>query len=78
MRTLFAGVLQVPPGHYLIATNGHVQLVRYWDFNYPTDTQNGQRRSDADIEGRVPFLDHHVVEVVGAAAPAAYFFERWL
>lgn len=35
MRTLFDGVFQVPPGHYLIATDKHLQLVPYWDFNYP-------------------------------------------
>ena len=35
MRTLFDGVFQVPPGHYLIATDKHIQLHQYWDFNYP-------------------------------------------
>ncbi len=34
-RTLFEGVYQVPPGHYLIASAGEVRLVRYWDFDYP-------------------------------------------
>jgi asparagine synthase (glutamine-hydrolysing) len=34
-RTLFHGVFQVPPGHYLIATDHHFQLNQYWDFNYP-------------------------------------------
>ena len=34
-RSLFEGVKQVPPGCYLQATNGHVRIVRYWDFNYP-------------------------------------------
>jgi asparagine synthase (glutamine-hydrolysing) len=34
-RTLYDGVSQVPPGHYLIATDRHVQLHQYWDFNYP-------------------------------------------
>ena len=34
-RTLFHGIQQVPPGHYLIATEGHVHLGSYWDFNYP-------------------------------------------
>ena len=33
-RTLFAGVYQVPPGHFLIATEGDLRLVRYWDFDY--------------------------------------------
>src|SRR6266478_4737058 len=35
MRTLFEGICQVPPGHYMIATDRHVQLSQYWDFNYP-------------------------------------------
>lgn len=34
-RTLFEGVYQVPPGHMLIATEQRVQLVPYWDFDYP-------------------------------------------
>ena len=25
----------MPPGHFLLATKGYVQLHRYWDFNYP-------------------------------------------
>jgi asparagine synthase (glutamine-hydrolysing) len=35
-RTLFEGISQVPPGHFLVATGGHVRLIRYWDFDYPT------------------------------------------
>ena len=34
-RTLFDGVRQVPPGHYLIARDGKVDIVKYWDFDYP-------------------------------------------
>ncbi|MBX7166019.1 MAG: asparagine synthase (glutamine-hydrolyzing) [Pirellulales bacterium] len=34
-RSLFAGVYQVPPGHYLLATPERVQVVCYWDFDYP-------------------------------------------
>src|SRR4051812_10853382 len=34
-ETLFDGILQVPPGHFLLATKGYVHLHRYWDFNYP-------------------------------------------
>jgi len=47
VRTLFDGVFQVPPGHYLIATEKHFQLVAYWDFNYPRVEQTPQR-SDAE------------------------------
>jgi asparagine synthase (glutamine-hydrolysing) len=48
MRTLFDGVFQVPPGHYLIATDRHIQLHQYWDFNYPPTNGHVSQRSDAD------------------------------
>jgi asparagine synthase (glutamine-hydrolysing) len=48
MRTLYDGVFQVPPGHYLIATDKHTQLHQYWDFNYPKTNGHLQHRSDAD------------------------------
>jgi asparagine synthase (glutamine-hydrolysing) len=46
-RTLFEGVMQIPPGHYLLATEGHVQLSPYWDFNFPTVDDASRPRSDA-------------------------------
>jgi asparagine synthase (glutamine-hydrolysing) len=36
-RTFFKGVLQVAPGHLLIATRGHTRTVRYWDFDFPAE-----------------------------------------
>jgi len=48
IRTLFDGVFQVPPGHYLTATDRHLQLHRYWDFNYPKSNGAAPRRSDYD------------------------------
>jgi asparagine synthase (glutamine-hydrolysing) len=35
MRTLYDGVFQVPPGHYVIATDKHIEVKQYWDFHYP-------------------------------------------
>ena len=34
-RTLFANIYQVPPGYFLLASDGGIQLEKYWDFNYP-------------------------------------------
>jgi asparagine synthase (glutamine-hydrolysing) len=48
VRTLFDGVHQIPPGHYLMATDRHVQVSRYWDFDYPVAGQPAGTRSDAD------------------------------
>jgi asparagine synthase (glutamine-hydrolysing) len=47
-RTLFDGVFQIPPGHYLVATDKRVQLNRYWDFDYPKISDQTPQRSDAD------------------------------
>ncbi len=48
IRTFYDGVFQVPPGHFVIATDRHVQLHRYWDFNYPTADVHARPRPDAE------------------------------
>jgi asparagine synthase (glutamine-hydrolysing) len=48
VRTLFDNVFQVPPGHYLLATDKHVQLKQYWDFDYPKTNGKLLQRSDAE------------------------------
>lgn len=35
-RSLFEGVYQVPPGHYVIANGYQTKVLRYWDIDYPT------------------------------------------
>jgi asparagine synthase (glutamine-hydrolysing) len=47
-RTLFDGVFQIPPGHYMVATDKRIQLSRYWDFDYPKATDHVPERSDAE------------------------------
>ena len=47
-RTLYDGVLQVPPGHYALVTEKHFQLHRYWDFDYPTAAETVPRRSEGE------------------------------
>jgi asparagine synthase (glutamine-hydrolysing) len=44
--TLYEGVSQVPPGHYLLAGPNGVQLCPYWDFDYPEWTGPGTTRDD--------------------------------
>ncbi|TMA92386.1 MAG: asparagine synthase (glutamine-hydrolyzing), partial [Deltaproteobacteria bacterium] len=50
-RSLFDGVRQVPPGHYLLVSRGNLQVVRYWDFDYPP-ADSAPPRSDADYAER--------------------------
>jgi asparagine synthase (glutamine-hydrolysing) len=46
--TLFEGVSQVPPGHYLLAGPTGMQLCRYWDFSYPEAESLAPARTDED------------------------------
>ena len=59
MRTLFEGVFQVPPGHYALVTETHLQLSKYWDFDYARADSGASKRSDEDYasEFRETFED---------------------
>lgn len=47
-RSLFHGVHQVVPGHFLIATRGSVRSFRYWDLDFPLRDAPLANRSDDD------------------------------
>jgi asparagine synthase (glutamine-hydrolysing) len=48
MRTLYDGVFEIPPGHFLIVSEKHSQVNQYWDFNYPTAETSVPKRTDAE------------------------------
>jgi len=45
-QTMFEGIHEVPPGHYVVAQNGAVTTIRYWDVAYNVDFS----RSVSEIE----------------------------
>ncbi|HUN63575.1 MAG TPA: asparagine synthase (glutamine-hydrolyzing) [Candidatus Sulfotelmatobacter sp.] len=47
-RTLFQGIFQIPPGHYMVATETETRVAKYWDFDYPKEDQAPSSRSDVD------------------------------
>lgn len=34
-KTLFKNIYQIPPGHYLLASENKINIIKYWDFNFP-------------------------------------------
>ena len=50
--TLFDGINQVPPGHFLLANGERVRLVRYWDFDYPVAQDDRPAGLDAEYAER--------------------------
>jgi asparagine synthase (glutamine-hydrolysing) len=53
-RSLFEGVQQVPPGHYLLVTARERRLVRYWDFDYAPSAADAtfDRTTEAELVER--------------------------
>jgi asparagine synthase (glutamine-hydrolysing) len=47
-RTLYDGVFEIPPGHFLLVTEKHLQVNQYWDFNYPKAEEAIPKRTDAE------------------------------
>jgi asparagine synthase (glutamine-hydrolysing) len=47
-RTLFAGVYQLPPGHYLLAEGDALAVREYWDLDYPADDDPGLYQSEGE------------------------------
>lgn len=63
MRTLFDGIFQVPPGHYVLATDKHFQLNQYWDFNYPQGDCIPRERSDAEYSAELRYVFEEAVRL---------------
>jgi asparagine synthase (glutamine-hydrolysing) len=57
-RTLFDGVLQLPPGHFMVFERGSLSLRRYWDMDYPV-TAAPVTEKDA-IEGFYAALEESI------------------
>lgn len=53
--TLYEGIFQIPPGHYMTASGNQVQLFKYWDFDYPCE--GGSERLKSDAEYAAQFRD---------------------
>lgn len=36
-RTVFRGIFEVPPGHYLVASKGNIEVIRYWEIDFVSE-----------------------------------------
>jgi asparagine synthase (glutamine-hydrolysing) len=62
-RSLFKGIRQVPPGHYLVATRRSVRVHRYWDVDYPRSNRTDTQRSEADWIEQIRFQLSEAVRI---------------
>lgn len=45
-RTIFRDILEVPPGHFLVAKGGGVRVQRYWGLTFPEDGATEERSEE--------------------------------
>jgi asparagine synthase (glutamine-hydrolysing) len=55
-RSLFNEIRQLPAGHYLIARPRSIDIVCYWDVNYPRASEQNNHNSEAVCVERLRFL----------------------
>lgn len=60
-RTLFSGVRQVPPGHFMLANDRGTELTSYWDVDYPLQGESERATSEDD---RLERIEHLLGEAV--------------
>jgi asparagine synthase (glutamine-hydrolysing) len=49
-RTILRDIFDLPPGHYMIADDGRVEIHRYWEPEFPTAPATGVRSVDEAAE----------------------------
>jgi asparagine synthase (glutamine-hydrolysing) len=73
-RTLFKGVHNVPPGHFLRATADGHRVHQYWDVHYPIDANVTEARSDDEwIGGFRTVLENAVKTRLRADVPVGCY-----
>ena len=72
-RSLFSGIRQVPPGHFLIGSADGIRLERYWDIPYPPRSAPPRAHvTEATIERVRDLLDESVELRTQADVPVGY------
>jgi len=52
-QTMFEGIFEVPPGHYVVAQSGAVTTTKYWDISYDIDFGKSATDFQAELRGLV-------------------------
>lgn len=77
-RTLFAGVHELPPGHYLITDGTALRVERYWDWDQPATDARGERSPREWIERLRDALDEAIRLRLRADVPVGCYLSGGL
>lgn len=72
-RTMFEGISQLPPGHFLLASDRGLEIRRYWDLDYPReDSPAREQTPESLIEEFKARLDEAVKLRLRSDVPVAF------
>jgi asparagine synthase (glutamine-hydrolysing) len=75
-RTIFKGISDVPPGHYLIAQGGQFSIIPYWELDFPTAAEriasDGRSHADYIEEFRELLVDASRIRLRADVTVGAY------
>lgn len=77
-RSLFRGIYQLSPGHFLLATSGAVEIRRYWDFNFPLAGSASTRPEQELVEEYRTRLDEAIQIRLRSDVPVAFYLSGGL
>ena len=78
-RTMFQEVQSLPPGHYLVAKDGNINITEYGDLNYPVHDEASQDRPEEYYADALrELLEHSVRYRLQADVPVGFFLSGGL
>jgi asparagine synthase (glutamine-hydrolysing) len=77
-RSLFAGVRQLPAGHYLLATAHHRNVVPYWDFDFPLLGAPDDRRDEDMVDALRVEIEEAIRLRLRADVPVGFYLSGGL
>lgn len=77
-QTPYRGIYQIPPGHYLLAMQHHLQLYKYWDINYPEISDHPILSAEEYISQMQALLEESVRIRLRADVPVACYLSGGL
>jgi asparagine synthase (glutamine-hydrolysing) len=61
-RTFFEGIKSIPPGHFLRARDGRVEIKKYWDIDFPDAGEERRERDPGPLIDELESLMRQAVE----------------
>ena len=64
-RTIFRDILEIPPGHYLVAREGQITVKSYWQLDFPgAGDDSPQRHEKMDMDGYLEELSELLIDAI--------------